>query len=99
MNSFSATWEMFFQDPTVRFFGSQKPGSQSDMKRMHVHVGYIIFLFDGFIPAILWTLPGMFTFLVAIKCPCFDGASIVGLFVFDDHIRGNEADSADLFAT
>jgi len=24
---------------------------------------------------------------------------MVELFVFDDHIRGNEADSADLFAT
>ena len=50
---------------------------------------------DGFLPFYGWDV----YVSVAIKCPCFDGASMWDFFVFDDHIRGNEADSADLFAT
>ena len=77
MRSFSDMGEVF-QDPTVRFFGSEKPGSQSDMKMIHVDVGYIFFL-DGFPP--FYGHPWMFMFLVAIKCPCFDGASMWEFFV------------------
>lgn len=62
MNGFFSDMGDVFQDPTVRFFGSQKPGSQSDMKMIHVHAGNMYLYTHIFGYSYFMDTPGMFMF-------------------------------------